>query len=254
MQTLGTVLHRVAGGSLLALALVAPPLSAQVDARVVVKRIEDHRLTYESDPRGHLTLDLEGVGTEVEKASAFRLRVAKVADDAGTALEPEGPGTREWQTTGRTTSAQVKTGSPARGAATISLSGTLDLYLPSRDPAGDVKVERALVRAGRPLVSKGLKGAKVSLTVVPGSWPQQQSVELVGRTSELEIVRDVRLLRRDGTEVASSSRASGSIGERASISLSFDEPVPKDATLVFSLITPKSILAVPFELKDVPLP
>lgn len=254
MQTLGTVLLRVVGRGLLGLALVAPPLSAQTDARVVLKRIEDHRLTHESDPRGHLILYLEGAGTEVQKSSAFRLRVAKVADDTGTALEPEEPATKEWETTSLTKNAQVTTGSPARGAATISLSGTLELYQPSRDPAGAVRVERALVRAGRPLVSKGLKDAKVSLTVVPGKWPEQQSVELVGRTSELEIVRDVRLLRRDGTEVASSSRASGSIGEEASITLSYDEPVPPDATLVFSLITPKSILAVPFELKDVPLP
>ncbi len=241
-------------GGLLGLTLVATPLSAQTDARVVLKRIEDHRLTYEGDPRGHLNLSFEGAGAEVERASAFRLQVKKVTDDTGAVLEPEESATRAWKTASLTKSDQVKTGSPARGAATISISGTLELYLPSRDPAGDVKVEKALLRAGRPLVSKGLKDAKVALTVVPGNWPEQQIVELVGRTSELEIVRGVRLLRRDGTEIASSSRATGSIGEEASISLSFDEPVPPDATLVFSLITPKSILAVPFELKDVPLP
>ena len=254
MRTFGTVFHRILAGGLFGLALVAPSLLAQTDARVVLKRIEDHRLTYKSDPRGHMILNLEGVGAEAEKASAFRFRVEKVADDTGTVLVPEEASTQGWETSRLTKSAQVKTGSPARAAATISVSGTLELYLPSRDPAGDVKVERALVRAGRPLASKGLKDAKVELTVLPGDWLEQGSVELVGRTSELELVRDVRLLRKDGTEVARSSVAKGSIGDEASISLSFDEPVPPDATLVFSLITPRSILAVPFELKAVPLP
>ena len=48
----------------------------------------------------------------------------------------------------------------------MRVSGTADLFVPGRDPSSVVKVPGFLARAGKPVDSKGLKAAKVEMTVL----------------------------------------------------------------------------------------
>lgn len=47
----------------------------------------------------------------------------------------------------------------------MRLSGTAELYVPSRDPNATVKVPGFLAQTDKPIASKGLKSAKVELSV-----------------------------------------------------------------------------------------
>ncbi len=48
----------------------------------------------------------------------------------------------------------------------MRISGTADLFVPGRDPNSVVKVPDFLARTGKPVTSKGLKAAKVDVTVL----------------------------------------------------------------------------------------
>ena len=61
---------------------------------------------------------------------------------------------------------QVTLENPPRGAASVRLSGTADLFIPMRDPNSLVKVPGFLARPGKPVPSKGLGAAKVEVTVL----------------------------------------------------------------------------------------
>jgi len=61
---------------------------------------------------------------------------------------------------------QVALDNPPRSATSVRASGTADLFVPGRDPNSTVKVPGFQARPGKPLVSKGLKAAKVDVTVL----------------------------------------------------------------------------------------
>ena len=108
----------------------------------------------------------------------------------------------------------------------------------------------ALARPGKALASKGLSDAGVALRLVAG----EGSVGVAGKAADVDRVRTLRLLLPDGSEVPASGLQRGSDGASATLELLLSEPPPADATLVLGLLTKKSVLVVPFELKDVPLP
>lgn len=241
--------------ALFALALPALPAVAQDDARVVVKTIKDSRFRFQAnEPTGNLTLFPGFEGATVESAKAFRIRVAAARDDTGASLLLGEGGEPPWESQAISANLWIRLQSPARGASSVTVSGTLELFVPSRDPASEVRVERALEKPGRPLVSKALKAAKIEIAVAPKEQTPEGTVVLYGRTSELASVRAIRVVRPDGSEVGLSGTSSGSTGERKTIELGLSEPLPPGAALVFTLLTAKSIVEIPFELKDVPLP
>lgn len=242
-------------GVLSALALSALPAVAQGEARVVVKTIKDSRFRFQAqEPTGNLTVFPAFEGAAVEGAKAFRVRVAGARDDTGASLLPAEAEERKWESQAISPSLWIRLRSPARGASTVTISGTLELFVPSRDPSSEVRVERALEKPGKPLVSKELKAAKIEIVVAPKEQTPERTIVLLGRTSELASVRAIRVVHPDGSEVGLAGTSSASIGERKTIELGLSEPVPPGTALVFTLLTEKSVVAIPFELKDVPLP
>ncbi len=242
-------------GVLSALALSALPAVAQDDARVVVKTIKDSRFRFQSnDPTGDLTLFSALEGAALDGAKAFRITISAARDDTGTSLLPAEAAERKWERGALGADPWIRLRSPTRGASTVTVSGTLELYVPSRDPDSEVRVERALEKPGRPLVSKALKAAKIEIAVAPKAQTPEGTIVLLGRTSELASVRAIRVVRPDGSEIGLSGTSSGSIGEKETIELGLSEPAPPGTALVFTLMTEKSIVVIPFELKDVLLP
>lgn len=241
----------LAAGLAVSLSLAALPLGAEGTFRLVVDTVTESRSrTSANDTSGRLVLRPKLEGDGLGEAKAFRIRVASAADDAGTSLLPDEPEAPRWEESASGPCLWIVLASPARAAASVTVSGTVDLWAPGRDPGAEVKVPKALARAGRALAAKGLSDAGVSLRLSAS----ESAVGVSGKAADVDRVRTLRLLRPDGSEVAASGLQRGSDGTGATLELLLSEPPPADATLVLGLLTKKSLLAVPFELKDVLLP
>lgn len=150
-----------------ALALgAAPSLSAQTNVKVVIAEVVDDRITDKMMSGGLvLMLNLEGEAMDGVKSARFRLKEA--TDDTGASLlDPKAkpPDFTDRNVNGG--NVQVAFANPSRAATKVRVSGTAELYVPSRDPASVVKVPGFLARLDKPVQSKGLKANKVDLTVL----------------------------------------------------------------------------------------
>lgn len=238
-----------------ALALAAPLFAGEATFRLVVDSVAESRSrSAAGETDGQLTLmpKLEGAG--LEEAKGFRIRVTAAKDDTGRSLVPDEPGPARWEDGATGPGLWLRLASPARGATTVTVTGTVELWAPARDRASEVRVPKALARPGKPLVSAALGAAGVALKLAPRDETAPERVALSGREPDVEKVRAVRILRADGTEIGVSGRQRSADGKTATIELRLAEPAPVDATLVLGLLTKRSVLSVPFELKDVPLP
>ena len=254
MNPLGTMSRPVVVGALLGLTLAGPPLAAQVDVRVAVGTIREDRNRYGTqDPSGSITIfpKLEGAG--LDSAKAFRMTVTSAHVDAGTPLELKSDEPK-WADSTNDPTLWIKLGSPAREASTVTVAGTLEVYVPSLDPAAEVKVENFWSKTGKPLVSRPLQDAQVDLAIFTREEVSANTVAFLGWADQAWKVQGVRVIRADGSEIPASSRGRSSDGEKVQTELSFSEPVPDDAGIVFTLMTEKSVASLPFELKDIPLP
>jgi hypothetical protein len=241
----------LAAGLAASLAFAAPPLAAQGTFRLVVGTVTESRArTSSNDTSGRLVLRPTLEGNGLEEAKAFRIRVATAQDEGGASILPDEAEPARWEESASGSGLWIVLASPARSSATVTVTGTVDLWTPGRDPGAEVKVPKALARAGKSLVAKGLSDAAVALRLVAG----EGSVGVAGKDADVERVRTLRLLRADGSEVPAAGLERSSDGAGATLELLLSEPPPADATLVLGLLTKKSVLAVPFELKDVPLP
>jgi hypothetical protein len=155
----------VALGTVVVLAAAAPA-AGQSNVKVVLTDVVDDRIS-EGLMSGGLALmmNLEGDGLENVKSARFRLKEAK--DDTGQALLDPKAKTPEF--TDRNVNGgnvQVAVANPSREATTVRVTGTAELFVPGRDPASVVKIPGFLSRLDKPVQSKGLKAAKVDLTVL----------------------------------------------------------------------------------------
>ena len=254
MKPLGVLNGPVVVGALLGLVLAAPPAVAQEDLRLTVTTIKDARSRYGADaPSGSLTLFPKLEGTAVEGAKAFRITLTGAKDDAGTPLLPDSRKAPKWADKPAAMELWIELKSPAREASAVTLTGSLEAFVPSRDPAAQVKVEKFYAKAGKPIVSKELKDAKVEVTVIPRERVNDGSVVVVGPTPGMEKIRSLQVVRADGTVMEESSSGSRSDDESTLLEFGHSELIPPDASLVFTLMTEKAVVGVPFEL-SIPLP
>lgn len=238
----------------LAWAATAAPARAQATFRLFVDRVTESRArTASNDTSGRLTLmpRLEGEG--LKDAKAFRVLLAEARDATGRSLLPDEPEPTIWEENPAGPGLWIALASPAREAESVTVSGTVELWAPDRDPGAEVTLPKGLARPGKPLAAKGLRDAGVALALAPRD-ADSDVVALTGRAADVARVRSVRVLDADGGEVASNGVQRSSDGEKATLELLLSAPPAPDATLVVGLLTKKSVVSVPFELKDVPLP
>jgi hypothetical protein len=137
--------------------------AAQAQIQVEIDDVSDNRVS--AGPwSGTLDLRVNLKGGAVEKASAARILVREARDDQGTVLSD---GTSKPDFMSREYNSgmlQFSLGSPARAASSVRVKGTVELFVPSRDPNAIVKIDKALAKLDAPLSSKALKAAKVTLT------------------------------------------------------------------------------------------
>ena len=149
--------------------LVAAGAWAQSGVGVEVDEVTDNRFSVDPNTewqmRGSLELRVKLTGSNLDKAAAARVIVKEAKDDKGNSLLQKNPQIPDFF--GREYNSgtlQLRLGQPARTASTVRIKGTLELYVPSRDPNASLKIEKPLAKLDAPLSSKALKAAKIDIT------------------------------------------------------------------------------------------
>lgn len=128
---------------------------------------------------GGLDLELVMSGDIVSRTRGIRnVEIQKAVDNTGQSLlKEEAPGFQhssksEGEEGKRSESLQFK--NPARNATSIGeISGSVELYVPDKDPKAKVVTKAFLKQAGKPMVSDLLKKAKVDIVVLTQAQYQE---------------------------------------------------------------------------------
>lgn len=254
MRPTGMKKVSIAGGALTALCAASLPLLAQPDVRVVAGDVTDARFRG-GHRTGGLSLKVKVRGDGMDGVQAVRFILADARDDLGNPLLEEKKSAPEFRDVrGDMAEERLSLRNPPRAASSFSVSGRVELFLPGRDPNAVVKVAGALAGPNKPLSSPGLKAENLKVTVLLRARGSENAVRVWGSTADFDRIRSIRILRSDGKEIHVGSRSSLSNGEETVMTLEATEPVPRNASLVFTILTEKARAAVPFELKEVLLP
>jgi hypothetical protein len=149
----------------------APPAAAPADLKVSVADVVDRRRSSDFPP-AHLDIRLKLEGADASAIQSARARVLKAEDDTGQdVLAKAGAGDQDrWQDARESEppSPQLSLSSPSRKAKTLAvLEGTVEAYLPSRDPSAIVKVDKIAARKDKPaVVMPALAKEKIRLQVL----------------------------------------------------------------------------------------
>jgi len=145
------------------LVVVAASAHAQSGIVVELDEVTDNRVAA-GELRGMLEMRVKLDGKDLDKAAAARVIIKEARDNKGNSLAD---GTRVPDFTPREYNSgtlQVSVSSPARAASSVKVKGTVELFVPARDPSALVKVDKAFAKLDAPLASKALKAAKIELT------------------------------------------------------------------------------------------
>lgn len=284
--------------SLLLFATVAA--SAQSGVGIEVDEVIDNRMSA-GVLTGALDLRVTLKGTGLDKASAARVLVKEARDDKGNALSTERLNDDFTPREYNSGTLQVSMGSPARAASSVTLKGTVELYVPARDLNAVIKVDKAFAKLDAPLANAKLKSAKLALTPLSpdghAAWRKKHQLDetkiaaireegkkrgvsedeinlaiemakafdtmdaslpegtviLAGTTADFDRIYRVEILDSDGKAVDTGSRSTSTRGDDAVMTLQPSSPPPANAALQLFLLTAKSKMSFPFELKvDLP--
>ena len=147
--------------------LVLPALGAGQELRVTAGTIEDRRTTGKFF--GGLEIELKLTGDDLADARAARVLLKKAVDESGHDLLPEQKRDEDFQKSSGSGGPNLKINlkNPARGAGAIKeVSGDVELYAPSRDPAATVLVDRLTSRMDKRIDSAALKAQKIGVRLV----------------------------------------------------------------------------------------
>jgi hypothetical protein len=279
------------------LLLLATSVAAQSNVGVEVDEVNDNRVNA-GQFVGQLGLRVKLTGSNLDKASAARIVIKEAKDDRGTVLDDGDGSGNPPDFSGREYNMGMLNFSlrtPARAASTVRLKGTVELYVPARDPNAVVKVSKALSKLDAPL--SGLKAAKLTITPlskagyaermkarklddakiaeiraegkkrgVPNdevekmielakamegldTEPTEGTVVLSGKKSDFDRIYRVEILGDDGKPIDVGARSTSSRGDDTIMTMQPSQPPPANAALQFYVITDKSRLSFPFELK-----
>jgi hypothetical protein len=263
-------------------ALAAPPLTVSA-GDITDRRRNDNFF-------GGLEIELKIGGDGAADVRGARALVKKAEDETGRNLLKEGGKTPEFETSMSDTSPSLKLElrNPARKAKTVrEVSGQVELFLPGRDPASVARVDGFASKTDKPAASPALKAAKAEVTVVSrktyeaekkkdaerrrkeaegagiggamveafaglfeGFLTVEENDVLVKVTDPGKKVFDVDVVDSKGTKID----GGGSMTVGTFRILKFAEKLPADASLRVYLLTPKSVVTTPFQLKNVALP
>ena len=273
---------------------------AQSGVGVEVDEVIDNRLSA-GLMTGSLELRVTLAGTGLDKASAARVVVREARDDKGNALSTERLNDDFTPREYNSGTLQVSVGSPARAASSVTLKGTVELFVPGRDPNAVIRIDKALAKLDAPLSHAKLKSAKLTLTPLSrdghSAWMKKHKLDeakiaqiraegkkrgvdekeielaiemakafdsmdaslpegtviLAGSSADFDRIHRVEILGADGKPIDTGSRGTSTRGEDAVMTLQPSSPPPPNAALELHVLTAKSRMSFPFELKvDLP--
>ena len=163
--------------------LLSSAVSGQ-DLRVSAGTIEDRRTTGKFF--GGLEIELKLTGDDLADARAARVTLTKAQDEGGRDLLPEKKGDEDFQksSSGRAPDLKINLKNPARGASAIKeISGEVQLFAPSRDPAATIVIDRLVSRMDKPIDSSALKSQQIKARLVS---PKVYRAQAKKRDAELE--------------------------------------------------------------------
>ena len=262
-------------------ALAAQPLSVSA-GDITDRRRNDNFF-------GGLEIELKVGGDGAADVRGARALVKKAEDETGRNLLKEGAKAPEFESSmGGTPTLKLELRNPARKAKTVrEVSGQVELFLPGRDPASVARLDGFQSKTDRPAGLPALKAAKAEVTVVSRkTYEAEKKKDAERRKKEAEgagiggamveafaglfegfmtVEENDVLVKVDDpgkkifdVEVVDSKGAKIDGGGSMTIGsfriLKFSEKVPADAGLKVYLLTPKSLVTTPFQLKNVALP
>jgi hypothetical protein len=269
--------------TLSAVALAAPPLTVSA-GDITDRRRNDNFF-------GGLEIELKIGGDGAADVRGARALVRKAEDETGRNLLKEGAKTPTFETSMSDTAPSLKLElrNPARKAKKVrEVSGQVELFLPGRDPGAVARVDRFQSRLDKPAGLPALKAAKAEVTVVSRKTYEAEKKKdaerrrkeaegagiggamveafsglfegFMGSVEENDVlvkvddpgkkVFDVDVIDSKGAKID----GMGSMTVGTFRILKFPEKLPADAGLRVYLLTPKSVVTTPFQLKDVALP
>ena len=303
MRALGFRSLSLALGALLALGAAPPPKKSPPGPklpRVVLKEVVDDRYGGGKTESG-LIIALKVEGENLDDYPAGRALLKDARDDKGKSLLPEKAASPRFSEMGFSP-LRLDLVAPPRSARSVSVSGTVELFAPKKDPGAVVKVPKALLALDKPLVSPGLSAAKIQVTPLSkGRYAEEQkkqngeealarfrqemkaegksdeeiskmlemraafeqafsadesehAVILMAKNEDMLKIQAVTFLDADGQEIHSGSSSGDSDGITATRRYELPAAPDPNLTLVFTLLTDKARVSVPFALKNVPLP
>jgi hypothetical protein len=279
----------------------------QKGVTVELDEVTDNRMSNTGEEfqlRGGLELRVKLAGAGLEKALGARAFVTEAKDDLGNSLKDATPGNKPDFTSREYNNGtlQLSVSQPSRAASSVRVKGTVELYVPDRDPAATVKVDDIFSKLDAPLTAKALKTAKLSITPLSkakyaelmksrkitekdiaeirvqgkahgasdkeiemaigmaqamegmdGPTLSDTSFALSGKKTDFDRIYRIEILGPDGTPISFQSRGTSSRGDDTLMTMEGTVPLPEKASMQIMLITDKTRVTSPFDLK-VPLP
>lgn len=149
--------------------LLTTAVQAQTGVAVELDEVVDNRMSVRDTGalqiHGGLELRVKLTGSGLDKATAARLIVKEAKDDSGKSLVGEKPSVPDFMPRDYNSGTlQMSVSQPERKATSVRLKGTVELYVPGRDPNASLKIDKPLAKLDAPLSSKALKAAKLEIT------------------------------------------------------------------------------------------
>lgn len=129
-----------------------------------MEEVSDDRFT-RGTGAGQLELKFKLSGDGMDGVEGVRIQVKAAHDDQENSILPKESRPGAFENPSSSLSQKATLLSPARRASSVYVSGTAELFAPKRDPSAIVTVPNAFKNLDKPLSSKGLKAAKVQVTV-----------------------------------------------------------------------------------------
>lgn len=278
--------------ALVAALLVAPAAAAPAEKNglaVTAGEVTDRRRNDNTFAGLEVELKLTGEGSV--GARGARALVERAVDDTGRNLVKEKSGDVDFEKSSGDgpPALKVELRNPARRAKVVrEISGQVEIFSPSRDPAAQAIVPRFGSQMDRPVAAPALKASGAQVTVVSRkTYETEKKKDAETRKKEAEgagiagamanafgglfeglfgdIGENDVLVKVDdpGKKVfaidvldpkGSAVEGMGSMRVSSFWILKFAEKVPPDAGLRIYLMTPKAMVTERFALKDVSLP